>query len=685
MHKRFDIPGRTGIVVAALCVLTSATAPRASGTAGLVPADYLAFEVAADPQLSPDGSRVAFVLQTIDARRARRSSIWIVPADGSAPARELTPGAANASSPRWSPDGEGIAFVSTRARPGQDSADAPRAQVHLLRRDGGEAAPITALKDGVSAFEWAPGGDRLVCASRGQERPRTNRSDTRYYTNIFYKLDGSGWADGRRAHLWTVRISDGAARQVTSGDWDDSDPQWSPDGRAIAFVSDRRSAGEDWEGRHADVWVVLADGGNPTRVSDREEAGTAPRWSPDGKTLAYLGSLTEGDHPKIYLAPAAGGPSRLASKEMDLLGGRLSWPSPNALFFEAGTRGSVHLFRVDLPSGRVTQVTSGSRDIRNVDILPQAQRIVYRAADATHLEDVYAANLDGTGEKRLTSFNQKLWSARSLSPVERLTFKGADNWDIDGFLMKPAGWREGEKYPMVLKVHGGPNGMNGYDWDFDSQGFAGAGYAVLRINPRGSSGYGEAFQRAVANEWGGKAYVDLMNGVDAALRQYPWIDGSRMGVTGHSYGGFMTEWIVGQTPRFKGATALAGISNLVSVSGTRDAAYNHRRDFGGDIFDRFDAYWKTSPLKYAPQVRTPTLILHGEQDHRVPLEQGEQFFRALKRAGVPSGLVIFPRASHGFRTSAEPKQVVEILEWQIYWFDRYVRGNSGAVPPTDRP
>jgi dipeptidyl aminopeptidase/acylaminoacyl peptidase len=321
--------------------------------------------------------------------------------------------------------------------------------------------------------------------------------------------------------------------------------------------------------------------------------------------------------------------------------------------------------------------------VRNADISGERRRMTFRASDPMHLDDVYVADLDGQNERRLTSLNAKL-AARTLSPSERFTFKGADNWEIEAFLTKPAGWKEGERYPLILKVHGGPNGMSGYDWDFDTQGFAGAGYAVLRINPRGSSGYGEAFQRAVENEWGGKAYVDLMNGVDVALQKYPWIDASRMGVTGHSYGGFMTNWIVGHTTRFKAATTLAGISNMVSVSGTRDAAYNHRRDFGGILFDRVDAYWNTSPLKYAAQIRTPTLVLHGEQDNRVPLSQGEEFFRALKLYDVPSALVIFPRASHGFRTSAEPRQVVEILDWQLYWFDRYVRGNAAAVPPIER-
>jgi dipeptidyl aminopeptidase/acylaminoacyl peptidase len=234
---------------------------------------------------------------------------------------------------------------------------------------------------------------------------------------------------------------------------------------------------------------------------------------------------------------------------------------------------------------------------------------------------------------------------------------------------------------MVLSIHGGPAGQYGIGWYHEHQVYASRGWAVFFANPRGSTGYGTEFQRGVKMEWGGKAYDDLMRGVDTALARYPWIDSERLGVTGGSYGGFMTNWIVSHTNRFKAAVTLRSISNFISDDGTRDGAYGHQRDFGGDIFENYDFYWKSSPLAYAKNVKTPTLILHSDDDQRVPLEQGEQWFRALQHFHVPSEFVIFPRENHDLTRNGEPKHLVESLKWQVYWFDRYLNGNTKAVAP----
>jgi len=555
--------------------------------------------------------------------------------------------------------------------------------------NGGEARRITNLRNGVSLFRWAPDGKRFVVVSRGgPSDSRTgdtkDRSDVRHYKNSSYKFNDTGWFDDRRTHLWIVDVESGNAKQITEGnDWNDSDPQWSPDGKRIAFVSNRTGKEYD-ENRNTDVWVINADsGGSLKKISDHDEADNQPRWSPDGKWIAFTGEIHDRDHPKIWLAPSTGGaPSTLAANGLDLIPGGLEWSADGkSIYFETGVKGENHLFRVDVPSRSVTRVTSGPRAVRNVDFNFVTGKMVYLVNDFKHLDDLYVGDLNGRNERKLTNLNTALWKQLKLADVERFTYKSADDWDVDGFFVKPVDWQEGRKYPLVLSIHGGPAGQYGVDWYHEFQVYAAKGYAVLFTNPRGSTGYGQKFERGIVGEWGGKDYIDIMNGVDAALKKYPWIDQDRMGVTGGSYGGFMTNWIVAHTDRFKAAVTLRSVSNFISDDGTRDGAYGHAPDFNGDIFQKFDLYWDRSPVKYAKNVKTPTLILHSDNDYRVPIEQGEQWFRALKHFGVTTEIVFFPRENHNLTRTGEPKHLVESLNWQLYWFDRFLNNNINAVPP----
>jgi acylaminoacyl-peptidase len=336
---------------------------------------------------------------------------------------------------------------------------------------------------------------------------------------------------------------------------------------------------------------------------------------------------------------------------------------------------------VDLKGGKLSSVSSGERSTRGFDIHENAGVMVYFASDFRNMDDLYASDLNGQGERRLTRVNEKLWADLDLAGVERVPYKSTDGWDIDGFLVKPLGWQPDKKYPMILSIHGGPAGMYGADWEQEFQVYAAKGWAVFFSNPRGSTGYGEKFERGILNNWGGMDYQDIMAGVDAVLKRNPWIDQNRLGLTGGSYGGFMTNWILGHTNRFKAAVTLRSISDFVSDEGTRDGAYGHEEDFKGLLFENFDQYWDTSPLKYAKNVKTPTLILHSDNDYRVPLEQGEQWFRALKHYGVNTELVIFPRENHNLTRTGEPKHLVESLNWQVYWFERFIDGNASAKPP----
>ena len=681
--------GFLSVVVAGLYIfgLFATPASRAQSKRGITPEDYFAFKFIGDPHISPDGKSVAYVMTIVDQKKNRRdSSVWLVPMDGSSAPRRLSAEGFSSNSPHWSPDGKTLAMISTRASDAA-SGDPPKSQIYLLPVGaGGEAIALTKLKNGVQSYQWSPEGSRIVLVSSSgpldNVAPADRKSDVRHYTHINYKFNDTGWYDEKRRHLWVVTIPGGDAKQITEGqDWNDTDPQWSPDGTRIAFVSDRTGKAFD-NSRNTDVWVIPATGGTLTKISDHPFEDESPRWSPDGKQILFAGQTERHQFSKLYVADSAGGSaSHLAVNDLDQIPGELHWRSPGFAFFASGVKGETHIFRADLNAHTFAAVTSGARGLHAFDINESSGKIVYVANDFQHLDDLYAASLDGSGDRQLTHLNADLWSQLELQPVERLPYKSTDGWAVEGFFVKPLGWQAGKKYPMVLVIHGGPEGMFGVDWYDEFQVYAAKGYAVFFCNPRGSTGYGEKFERGEINNWGGMDYQDIMAGVDAALKQYPWVDPNNLGVTGGSYGGYMTNWIVSHTNRFKAAVTLRSLSNFISDDGTRDGPYGHEDYFKGIIFDDYDQYWNASPLKYAKNVHTPTLILHSDMDFRVPIEQGEQWFRALQHFGVPSEIVMFPRENHNLTRTGEPKHLVESLNWQLYWFDRYLNGIAGAKPP----
>lgn len=675
-----------------LAILALAVSAPAFASRGVTAEDYFAFHFVSDPHISPDGKQVAYVETVIDQQKNRRvSSIWLVAVDGHSIPRRLSAEAFSSNFPRWSPDGSRLAFLSSRVTETTPStaaanAEAPKPQIWILPMYGGEAQALSHRKNGVSAFEWSPDGQRFVAISSSgpsdDVASSARKSDVRHYTQILYKFNDSGWYDDKRTHLWVLDAATGKDRQVTSGnDWNDSDAHWSPDGTRIAFVSDRTGHERD-DSQNKDVWVVSADGGDPVKISDHPFDDEMPRWSPDGKQILFAGQTQRRQFPKLYLAPANGGASsKVVAEQLDLIPVNLRWAGPREARFEAATKGETQVFRMDLNTGKFAPITSGERAVHGFDINEKSGVMAYLANDFQNMDDLYVSAMNGGEERRLTRANEQLWADLDLAKVERVPYRSKDGWQIDGFLVKPIRWQPGKQYPMVLSVHGGPAAQYGVDWFQEFQVYAANGWAVFFCNPRGSIGYGEKFERGIINNWGAMDYEDIMAGVNTVLDRNPWIDRNRLGITGGSYGGFMTNWIVGHTDRFKAAVTLRSISNFISDEGTRDGAYGHEEEFKGLVFDDFDQYWNASPLKYARNVKTPTLILHSDNDFRVPLEQGEQWFRALKHYGVNAELVIFPRENHNLTRTGEPKHLVESMNWQLYWFDRFLDGNPSAKPP----
>jgi dipeptidyl aminopeptidase/acylaminoacyl peptidase len=667
--------------------LAGSDAIRAQTKRGITPEDYFSFQFIGDPQLSPDGKEVAYELSIVGQKKNRReSSIWQVATDGSTAPRRLSAEGFSSHAPRWSPDGKTLAILSRR-NSDSSASETPKAQIYLLAMTGGgEGITLTKLKNGVESYQWSPDGSRIVVVSASgpldEIAPADRKSDVRHYKHIQYKYNDTGWYDDKRRHLWVVNVASGETKQITDGqDWNDADPQWSPDGTRIAFVSDRTGKLFD-ESHNTDVWVIPAAGGTLTKISDHEFEDESPRWSPDGKQILFTGKTAYHQFFKLYVADSSGhSPSQLVLKDLDIIPTELHWPAAGAFLFVAGVKGESHIFRGDASAHTFSGVTSGPRGVHGLDVNESAGKMVFLASNFQHPDDLYIANLDGTSERQLTHLNSALWAQLELQPVERLPYKSTDGWPVEGFFVKPLGWQPGKKYPMVLVIHGGPRGMFGVDWYHEFQVYAAKGWAVFFCNPRGSTGYGEKFERGEINNWGVMDYQDVMAGVDATLKQYPWVDASNLGVTGGSYGGYMTNWVVSHTNRFKAAVTLRAVSNFISDDGTRDGAYGHEEYFKGMLFDALDQYWEASPLKHAHNVHTPTLILHSDMDFRVPIEQGEQWFRALQHYGVPSELVLFPRENHNLTRTGEPKHLVESLNWQLYWFDRYLNGNANAKAP----
>ncbi len=642
---------------------------------GFVPEDLWRLRMVSDPQVSSDGSKVAFVVATPDTETDKpATTIWVAPADASSAARRFTSGPED-SAPRWSPDGRWLAFVAQRGH---------GPQLHLASLDGGEAVALTKMTHGVSQPVWSPDGSQIAFVARTgewkkpEDRSAVERSAPRVVTGLYSRYDGIGWFDIRRSHLFVIGTEGGDVKQITDGDWDDADPAWSPDGEKLAFVSDRSTT--RFDKAHRDVWVVpVGTDRRPRRLTRGRGMAASPRWSPEGTTIAYVGhEHDEGDSASnthlLVVAEAKPKAPRSLSGSLDRTvwglmgapGATFAWTRDGAsVLFVAADSGTLAVYRSALDDPSPELVIGGDRQITAMHT--SGTTIAFSSHWPSSPPEISCAETDGTGERRVSNANADLRSLR-WAPVRRTSYTAGDGRRIESFVMYPPGRVKSRPAPTVLEIHGGPHGWHPQAGLLGLyQALTSAGFVVVLPNPRGSQGYGEEFSGACVGDWGGGDFDDLMGVVDK-LVETGVSDPKRLYVTGYSYGGFMTSWAVGQTNRFAAACVAAPITNLASMWGTTDIPDFAERELGGFPWERPDVYAKHSPVTFLSEVTTPVQLFHWEGDLRCPIGQSEEFFQGLRKLGREVVMIRYPG---GFHIVRSPSQMVDYLARHLEWFNSH--------------
>ncbi len=689
--------------LAVTAFLALAAAPLAAQQRPATATDYYRLTSVSAPAVSPSGRHVAFVVTTVIEERDRRhNEVWLAPTDGSAPPWRATSPTTEASAPRWSPDGSLLAFTSRRDS-GGPGGGAEDAQIWFLRTGamGGEAfriaginaAPVWSPDSRQIAYIWAgPQPDSVRNdRRRGWVSPRAitrgpdpRRFDGRVITAIPYLADERGFLPDRGTvaprHVWVVPAEGGEPRQLTTGALSQSDIAWSPDGATIAFVEDSTDPDELRPDQNPDIHLVDAVGGRIRRLTSARGYERAPAFAPDGRRVAYLCSSGRGQPTDVCVVGLDGRDSVNLTRNWDYAPGEPRWsPDGATVMFPAEIEGSVHLFRVAARGGRVEQVTRGLRTLGGFSVSADGRTMAYTGSDITHPVELYVADGTGGAERRLTSFNDRYVSATWLSRPDTIWYRSVGGLQVEGWLHPPHGLEPGRRYPLVLSIHGGPHGQYGNIYFHEFQMLAGQGYWVLITNPRGSTGYGHAFTYATRGRWGMEDYQDLMTGVDEAIRRTGQVDTTRLAVLGGSYGGFMTNWIIGHTDRFRVAQTDRSIINWFSWYGSSDAQGLTEYEFMGPPWEQDSLYWALSPLRFARNIRTPLLIVHSEDDRRTPITDGEQLFMILRKRNVPVEFVRYPRSYHGLSRTGPPWLLVDRLERIRTWFAHWI--GTGTTPP----
>ena len=706
MHHRF-----TGRTTAPLVIAWLTLAP-ASGDAqnrGLLPTDFYSEVGVGEVAISPDGTLVAFTVTTVSEEENRRHrEVWMQELRGGRPEGEpfrFTDPTREANAPRWSPDSRVLSFQSRRGE-GDDAGATWFARVTF---PGGEAFPI----EGVDAAPvWSPDGAWIAYTTRPDEDANddeaerdgwiapdaiTNtldaeRFDGRVITSMRYKRDGTLTlrphpSTQAKRQLFVVAVDGGAPVQRTDVAFNVGGLVWSADGERLFFTGNELEDDEYNRDLTTDIYMVGRESGDPRKLTSNPGSESAPALSPAGNRLAFLQTRARGEETNLRVVDLAAngtfrGIPRTLTRDWDRTPGAPTWAANGeAVRFLASVGGDRHLFEVTVTGDLIRQLTTGDRQVGSVSTSEDGLVMAYTVTDAVSPAEVYVnRGDDGTLQRRVTAFNDEWLTNVSLQPAERLTWTVADGTEIEGWIIKPVGYEAGRPSPMILKIHGGPHGAYGNTFFRTFHVLSNTGFFVLYTNPRGSTGYGHAFTYATREGWGEIDAEDYLRGVDAALERYPEIDPARVGVSGGSYGGYMTNWLTATTNRFAAAVTSRSISNWESWYGSSEAQGLTEFEFGGTPWEQRELYRRLSPMSYVEQVTAPTLIIHSENDYRTPIGDGEQWYMALKKREIPTELVRYPRSSHGLSRSGEPWLLVDRLERIRSWFTHWLIQQPGRQP-----
>ena len=656
-----------------------------------------------DPQISPDGQWVVYVRVTLDKDdNSYKRNLWISPVKGGTP-RQLTRSGKDFQ-PRWSPNGAQLAFVSVRDG---------KPQIYVLPMTiGGEARALTSMMNGATSPEWSPNGDNIAFLSAMNEEERANegtqqnppadkhdgkarkerqeekdrkKSDPMVITKIPYRV-GTSYLTDRHEQIYIIRTAEGLSgddakpRRLTHLSGNHEPPQWSHDGKFI-YTAHQADLSQDEPFRNNAIYRIDVNTGEETRLTDDTHTTFSPKPSPNGKWLAFTRFPIEGRKSlfqsidRIAIMPIEGGDVMDINLELDRSSATVNWASDgDTLIFSLNSEGNTPIYKANIVNGVVELLSAGVFKVTGADVSPSDDVVFCASTDVCPIELM----LLPTGENSptaITTFNVDWLNSVNVQPTHEIRYSSPVGLDIHGWYLLPVGYEEGKQYPLIVNIHGGPHIMWGageasmfHEWQYQ----AANGYVVFSCNPRGADGYGEAFQKSITRNWGEPAFEDVMAGVDTLI-QKGLIDTSRMAVTGGSYGGYMTAWVVSHTDRFACAASQRGVYNLISFYGTSDVPSLITGEFDIDPWEDPTFLWEHSPLAYAHKIKTPLLIIHAENDFRVPIEQGEQLFAFVRRSGGTVKLLRYPREGHEMSRSGEPEHRVHHLTEMMTWFDSYCK------------